>query len=154
MGDQVRINNRLADGSIIVRIDGDEYENFTEIGGYKRAIEESMKWGLNRSRAPIGRTTGVRKFEKCTLAGPLSATRALMRALALKAATFGGRAGDAPDFLITVTYFEGLIPHTDELIQCRVVEDETKPPAGDSSDAVIETLTVQPMKIRKDGIEL
>lgn len=154
MSDQVRINGRFADGAIVVKVDGDEYQGFTEIGGYKRAIEEVLKYGLNRSRGPRGRTSGVRKFEKVTLAGPLSSTRPLMLALAAKAAPFGGKAADAPDFLITITYFEGLIPHTDELLLCRVVEDETKPPAADSADSVIETLTIQPMGIRKDGTEL
>ena len=154
MSDQVRINGRFADGAIVVKVAGEEYQGFTEIGGYKAMIEEAMKYGLNKSRGPMGRTGGVRKFEKCTLAGPLSTTRAVKQALALSAVPFGGKVGDAPEFLITVTYFEGLIPHTDELLFCRVLEDETKPPAADSPDAVIETLTIQPRGLRKDGVEL
>lgn len=151
-GDQVRINGRFADGAIIVKVSGVEYEGFTEIGGYKAMIEEAIKYGLNRSRGPRGRTKGPRKFEKVTLAGPLSTTRPMKRALVTTSDT--GKVGDALDFLITVTYFEGFVPHTDELLLCRVLEDETKPPPADSADSVIETLTIQPLGLKKDGVEL
>lgn len=152
MSDQIRINGRVADGTIIVKFDGEEYYGFTEIGSYKTSIEEKLLWGLNKNRGPRARTRGVRKPEKVSLTGPLGTTRALKRALAAKSKT--KKVGDAPDFLSTISYFDGDVVITDELIECRIVEDETKPPAAEAPDGAMETLTIQPMRIKKDGIEL
>lgn len=150
-GDQIRINGQVADGAITLKFDGVEYYGFTEIGSYKSAVEEKLLHGYSKQRGPRGRTKGVLKIEKFTVKGPVSSTRPFIASLKAKAAD--GRVS-TPEFVTTTSFAEDTVTHTDVHGRCRVLEIETAPPAADSSDAVMETLTIQPLSTKRDGIEL
>lgn len=151
-GDQIRVNGYHADsGSIVAKFDGVDYYGFTEISGYGDTVEEKPLFGYNQRRGPRGRTKGVKKPDKVTLKGPLSTTRAFARAIKAKAKD--GKLS-TPQFPITVSFVDGDEPHTDLLLQCRILKVNTALPTAESSDAVIEELEIQPMSIKRDGVEL
>ena len=150
--DAIRVNGKTADsGSITFRVAGEDVYGFTEISGYKDAIEESLLWGYNKDAGPRGRTKGKKKPEKCTVKGPLSTCRAL--AQKLKALSPDGRISSV-EVPCTIGFVDGDAPHKDLLTRCRILSWDTALPAADSSDAVLETFEMQPMGIKRDGIEL
>jgi len=151
MSDQIRVNGKLADGSITAKIDGVEYYGFTEIGGYKDAVEEALLYGYNKQRGPRGRTGGIKKPEKITLKGPVSTTREMCAAL--RAKSTNSKVSGAI-FPITINFADAGRVRQDIMYECRVLSINTAPPAADSPDAIMEELEIQPMRITRDGTEL
>ena len=151
MSDEIRVNGRLADGSITIKLDGVEYYGFTEIGAYKDAVEETLLYGYNKRRGPRGRTEGIKKPEKITLKGPPSTVRVFTAALVAKS-TNGKISGT--EFPTTVAFVDGNTTRQDVLYQCRVLLYNTAPPAADSADAIMEELEIQPLRITRDGKDL
>lgn len=151
MSDEIRVNGRLADGAITIKLDGVEYYGFTEIGGYKDAVEETLLYGYNKRRGPRGRTKGIKKPEKVTLKGPPSTMRAFTDALVAKSpdGTISG-----VEFPTTVAFVDGANTRQDVLYQCRVLSYNTTPPAADSADAIMEEVEMQPLRITRGGKDL
>jgi hypothetical protein len=157
MSDPVRINGYVADGgSITCKVDGVEYFGFTEISGYKDAIEEKLIYGHNRDRGPRARTAGIKKPEKVTVIGPRSTCHELRLALLQKAKkdAKGKRKVSGATCEFTVSFVENSYPHVDLLEGMRLLSIDTKIPAAESSDAILETMEFQPMSIKRTGLDL
>lgn len=147
MSDEVRVNGRLADGSITIKLRGKEYYGFTEIT-YGDGVEVTKVWGLGKHRGARGRTKGKYDAEDTTLKGPKSTIESLFADL--KSISSDG-AISTPEFPITVAYVDGTKTFVDTIKQCRVLKRKAGPPASDSSDAVIDELTLSVMSIDWNG---
>lgn len=146
MGDQIRTNGREFDGSIVMKLAGDEFGGFTEIT-YDDGIEEVLTYGAQRYRGPRGRTNGKYVPGKVTLKGPKKAVRALTS----KLAELGGGVLTKPIFQGTVAYLDGGGDSiTDTLGDLRLLKrkGEVK---GDTADPATEELELGVLYIKWDG---
>lgn len=145
--DEIRVNGKLADGSITIKIRGKMYYGFTEIS-YGDKVEMTKVWGLGKHRGPRGRTKGKYDTEDTTLKGPRDTIDELYADL--KSISTDGSIS-TPEFPITVAYTSGTKTYVDTLKQCRIMSRKAGVPAADSADAVIDELTLSVMSIDWNG---
>jgi hypothetical protein len=145
--DEIRVNGKIADGSIVIKLRGKEYSGFTEIS-YDDGVEVGKVWGLSKFRGPRGRTRGKYDASDASLKGPKSTIEELFKDL--KSISDDGSIS-GPEFPITVAYVDGTKSYVDTLKQCRVLKRKAGPPAADSADAVIDELTLSVMSIDWNG---
>lgn len=153
MADPVRINgNEYSWASIEVKIDGEVYSGWTEIGfGHTRT--RSKTYGMGRAHAPRGRTSGKYEVDETKLVGPLDTVKMLKEKLASMSES-GKSYGDVP-FQIVVQYLEPAEDDrqiTVELIDNMITGETYSHSEG--PDALSCELTLDTMDIVIDGLTL
>lgn len=152
--DSLRLNGGIADGSIVIGLDGLEYAGWQEIK-YNDSVEVKPIYGLsNKIRGPRGVTPGVYKPGEGELKGPMSTCDAFGDALRAKAPTQGGKKRiSLVEFSITVMYFDPSAK-VHLLSGCRVIGWDDGIPAADSPDPVTGTLKLYIGDISRNGRHL
>lgn len=155
MSDQIRRNGAMCDGAITIEVDSIQYYGFTGIN-YDDGYEVKKLWGLSSQiRGPRGRTAGKYDVSDGMLKGPRSTIEALFDALNAKAPVVQGeRRIRLVEFPITVAYTDGPAAYTDLLSQVCVIKRKSGVPDADSSDGVVEELTLSIMSVTWNGKRL
>lgn len=150
MSDAIRVNgNQFSWGSISVKVNGEKFYGFTSIG-YGDSRERVMAYGMNRSHAPRGRSSGKYATEPVTITGWKDSMAKLRQALA--------QAGDGVSYgnticQIVVQYVEGTNdPVTVELDDC--VWTKSTSTDEESADPLKEEAEFSCMRIRRNGLTL
>lgn len=152
--DQIRRNGGIADGSIVIALNGLEYAGWQEIK-YNDAVEVKPIWGLsNKIRGPRGVTPGVYKPGEGELKGPMSTCDTFGDVLKATAPLQGGkRRISLVEFIITVMFFDPTAKlHV--LSGCRVIGWDDGIPAADSADPVTGTIKLYVGDITRNGRHL
>jgi hypothetical protein len=147
MGRKVRVNGTEYDGSIILKIAGEEFSGPEEIT-YSDKVERALTYGMTgRNRKPRGRTAGKYTPDETTMKGPKKG----MKEIRQKLKALGGGVVTRPEFEVTVAYIdENGESTTDVLEQCKVASHK----AGANTtgtDPASEEWTLSIMGIKWDG---
>lgn len=150
MADSARINrNEYSWASITVKVEGEVFSGFTEITyGHKRT--RSKTYGMGRSYAPRGRTSGKYEVDNTTLKGPHDTVMALRDFLASKSES-GKSYGDV-SFQIVVQYLEGDEDITVELNDNVIVSESFSQSEG--PDGLEVEIELDTMGILVNGMSL
>lgn len=148
MSDDVRINGvQHSWASVVFKINGKPWYGIKSIKyGEKRTRGKS--YGMGRSHAPRGRTSGKYETDPVTISIEKASARLLRDELAAKSTTGGTSYGDAV-FQIVVQYSEGTSTITDELVDCAWAGDGAS--AEESPDAIYDEIELDTMRILRNG---
>lgn len=149
MGDAIRVNgNQYEWGSIVIKIDGDEYHGTTAVN-HSQKRERTKAYGTGRHHAPRGRTRGKYSAEgKLTMWK--SSAQALRQALANSVGT--NSYGDKV-FQVVIQYIEtDETPITEELVDCVIASEDAS--HEENTDPLKEEIGLDVMYIKKNGLTL
>lgn len=93
MGDALRVNgNQLSWGSLILKLDGEEYTGFTDVA-FGETVERALAYGMGPHQAPRGRSRGKYTPDPLKITGWAGSVEIFCQALAAKS-TSGKTYGD------------------------------------------------------------
>lgn len=147
MSDAIRVNNNQYDwGSIVIKVDGDEFHGFTAVS-HNQKRERSKAYGTGKHRAPRGRTRGRYSAE-----AKITAWKSSVEALRAKLASLspdGSSYGDVV-FQVVVQYIEAdETPITEELVDCVIASEDAS--HEENTDPLKEEIGLDVMYIKKNG---
>jgi len=147
MSRKIRINGTEYDGSIILKIAGEEFSGPEEIS-YDDKIERAYTYGMTgRNRKPRGRTAGKYTPGEPTLKGPKKG----MKEIRQKLKALGGGVVSRPEFQITVAYIDESGDSTTDILEQVKVASHKASANTTGTDAVAEEWTLSIMGIKWDG---
>jgi hypothetical protein len=154
MSDGIRVNgNQYSWGSIILKIGGDRFYGFSEIG-FADKRERAKAYGLGRHQAPRGRSRGKYTTDPVKLKGSRGSVQEVREALAALA-TDGVSYGDV-EFDVVVQYVESSdsseTPMIVEIERCVWASNSTSDTEG--SDTLNDDIELDCMLIRRNGLTL
>lgn len=152
--DQIRVNGAVADGSLVITLDGLEYAGWQGIKCSDK-VEVKPLFGLsNKIRGPRGVTAGVYKPDEGELKGPQATALTFGEALKSRAPTQGGKKRiSLVVFTITIMFFHPQAkPYL--LTGCKVTGWDDGIPEAESADPVTATLKLYIADIERNGIHL
>jgi len=151
MADSIRVNGRETSWSdVYFKVSDERYYGITEIAyGDKRT--RSKSYGMGRSQAPRGRTSGKYEVDEATVKMLKKSSKTLREALA--AAASDGKSYGSVTFQIVVQYADTDDEvQTDTLHECVWVGDATS--ASEGPDALFDSISFDVMRIDRNGLTL
>lgn len=144
---KIRVNGTDYDGSIILKIAGEEFSGPNEVS-YDDKRERGKTWGFTgRNRKPVGRTRGKYTPSDATLKGPKKG----MIEIRNKLAALGANCIGDPEFTVTVSYLDAGFLSVTDVLEGATLAGIKGGASADSSDAATEEWTLDLMGIKWSG---
>lgn len=145
---KIRVNGTEYDGSIILKVAGEEFSGPEEIS-YDDKIERAKTYGLQKSRRPRGRTKGKYTPGDPTMKGPKKG----MMEIRNKLSQLGGGVISKPVFQVTVSYLDQDGFSTTDVIEDVQLAGIKAGGNATSAEAAMEEWTLDTMGIRYSGTQ-
>jgi hypothetical protein len=151
MADDVRVNGHQHSwGSTKFKVDGEEFTGVTSFD-FGDKLESAMAYGTGKGHGPRGRSSGKYSCEPLVLVMWKSSAQALRAQLAKKSSS--AKSYGKVIFQAVLQYVEaGDTPITVDFQDCKWAEN--KGTDEENPDPLKETVTVQPMRILRNGLAL
>jgi hypothetical protein len=151
MSDNVRINGVVYGwSSVKLKIDGELYSGGTDIE-FADGVEKTKVFGMGRHHAPRARTRGKYTAEPFVFTAFAATARQIRAAINAKAGTKGIANYEVQIILQMIEQDDGGVI-TVELFDCVLIKNESSHSEG--PEALMEKVTFDPMRIKRNGIAL
>lgn len=156
MSDLLRVNgNAVGWGSLKFKLNGVRYYGFTAVS-YGQKLESTLVYGMHRSQAPQGGTSGKYTPDMVKVKGRVASVLALKQAVA--ALSPSGRSYGVARFSGTLFYYEpgvaGSLGESHRVEFAGLKWAETAVSAEEGPDPINDEFSLQVLAIREDGLVL